>query len=84
MQFKNGNNDKFPKSLQYEEFTVTVGNTLYGNFYYTDHTTTHPPLFCAAVDSTSNRMAYAQIVSSYNVRVYCDREGSTVKVRAYF
>lgn len=65
-----------------ETFTVTLGSTLFSNWYYVDKTISTGNIVGAIVyESGSNRPCFCQIVGSNTFRVYSTHASITCSVR---
>lgn len=81
IQLKDGNDNLYPSSL-YEDVSVTLSTTQYSGYYYADGSASHGGVTSISViDATSNRPAFAQMISSTGFRVFGAVASTVVKVR---
>ena len=77
-----------PLYLNYQEKTVTLGTTLYQNYYYADAQFTNVPdngiVSVVIWKTTSNRPAFASRVGDSQYRIWGAVAETAVTVRAYY
>lgn len=72
-------------NIQVVDYTATIGTELYSNWYYVNISLNKPnPDAISIVYSQSNRPAFASLVNSSMVRVYCNNASTEIKVRCLY
>ena len=84
IQLKDGNDNLFPQ-IASEDVSVTTGTTQYAGYYYADGNTSLSGVKAISVySSTSNRPAFAQMITAQTFRVFSPVASTAVTVRVVY
>lgn len=83
IQLSDGTNNLYPVSYA-EDKTVTTGTTQYSGYYYADGTMTSGAKGISIVNVTSNRPAFAILLTTTSFRVFSPVASTAVTVRIIY